>query len=80
MLMTKQYANVSVVDTTTNSVIGSPLKVWQSYATSSNPPKDQIDFKVTIPDNLGGKCSQAGVWYVPSPLFFFSIWLCSSGR
>ncbi|KAK1775481.1 hypothetical protein QBC45DRAFT_396088 [Copromyces sp. CBS 386.78] len=61
------YANVSVVDTTSNSVIGSPLLVWPSYATSSNPPKNQTDFKVKIPDNLGGKCSQAGVcvlqWY-----------------
>ncbi|KAK3345521.1 hypothetical protein B0H65DRAFT_509203 [Neurospora tetraspora] len=63
-----KYANVSVVDTTTNSAIGSPLLAWPSgYAASSNPPKNHTDFKVKIPDNLGGRCSQAGVcvlqWY-----------------
>ena len=77
-LTIEQYANVSVVDTTTNSVIGSPLIAWPSgYAASATPPLNQTDFSVTIPDNLGGKCSQAGVWYVvPSFVPLFLIWPC----
>jgi hypothetical protein len=56
----KGYANVSVVDTASNTVIGSPLKSWPSnYAATANPPADQTKFNVTIPD-LGGKCTEAG--------------------
>lgn len=54
-------ANVSVVDTTTNTVIGAPLKLWASgYAASTSPPTDQVKFSVTMPE-LGGKCTQPGV-------------------
>ncbi|KAL1843764.1 hypothetical protein VTK73DRAFT_2735 [Phialemonium thermophilum] len=61
------FANVSVVDTTTNTLIGSPLIDWPSdYAATNNPPKDQTNFSVKIPD-LGGKCTEPGVcvlqWY-----------------
>ena len=57
----KGYANVSVVDTTTNSVIGTPLLGWaDNYAASTSPPADQTKFSVKIPE-LGGKCTTAGV-------------------
>ncbi|KAK0614843.1 hypothetical protein B0T17DRAFT_498084 [Bombardia bombarda] len=63
----KGYANVSVVDTTTNSVIGTPLIAWaDNYAASTRPPADQTKFSVKVPD-LAGKCTEAGVcvlqWY-----------------
>jgi hypothetical protein len=54
------YANVSVVDMGTNTVIGSPLKVWASdYAASTSPPVDQVKFSVKVPE-LAGKCTKAG--------------------
>ncbi len=57
----KGYANVSVVDTTTNTVIGTPLVSWtDNYAASANPPANQTKFSVKIPE-LGNKCTQAGV-------------------
>ncbi|KAF8699950.1 Lytic polysaccharide mono-oxygenase, cellulose-degrading, partial [Rhizoctonia solani] len=53
-------ANVSIIDTTTNTMIGSPLKTWDVYASVSAPiTADQTSFSVTIPD-LGGKCKTAG--------------------
>ncbi|KAM7199785.1 hypothetical protein V8F20_005655 [Naviculisporaceae sp. PSN 640] len=63
----KGYANVSVVDTTTNKIIGTPLLSWpDNYAASTTPPADQTKFSVTIPE-LGDKCTTAGVcviqWY-----------------
>ncbi|OAA68268.1 Chitin-binding, domain 3 [Niveomyces insectorum RCEF 264] len=63
----KGYANVSVVDTTTNTLIGAPLIDWpDNYAATLNPPKNQTHFSVTIPD-LGSKCTTPGVcvlqWY-----------------
>lgn len=55
------YANVSIVDTTTNKVLGSPLVSWASgYAASSKPPADQTKFSVKIPE-LGAQCAAAGV-------------------
>lgn len=64
----KGYANVSVVDTTTNKVIGEALKTWaDDYAATNNPPKDQTSFSVTIPD-LAGKCTEAGVCVRFSPV------------
>lgn len=55
------YANVSIVDTTTNKVLGSPLVSWASgYAASSKPPADQTKFSVKIPE-LGAQCTTAGV-------------------
>jgi hypothetical protein len=57
----KGYANVSVVDTTTNTVIGSPLLSWpDNYFGTMNPPKNQTKFSVTVPD-LGSKCTVPGV-------------------
>ncbi|KAK7936672.1 uncharacterized protein PG986_015110 [Apiospora aurea] len=57
-------ANVSVVDTKANKIVGSPLVSWEE-----GTPKDQVDFNVTIPEDLGDKCAAAGAcvlqwwWY-----------------
>ncbi|KAL4895757.1 chitin binding domain-containing protein [Aspergillus ambiguus] len=66
-------ANVSVVDTASNSVIGSPLKSWKNYAsTATGVTDDETNFSVTIPDDLGSQCSEAGAcvlqwyWYAQS--------------
>lgn len=61
-------ANVSVVDTASNSVIGSPLKSWDEYAsTASGVTDDETSFSITMPDDLGDKCTEAGAcvlqWY-----------------
>ncbi|KAI1337827.1 hypothetical protein F5Y15DRAFT_417616 [Xylariaceae sp. FL0016] len=68
-------ANVSVVDTKTNAIIGKPLLDWPSgYADekqfyAKTTPKNQTDFNVTIPEDLGNKCATAGAcvlqwwWY-----------------
>ncbi|KAK4139705.1 uncharacterized protein C8A04DRAFT_40496 [Dichotomopilus funicola] len=61
------YANVSVVDTATNTVIGEPLIAWPDhYAGSATPPEDQTNFSIEIPD-LGEQCAEAGAcviqWY-----------------
>ena len=61
-------ANVSIVDTVSNSVIGEPLISFAEYASNASPiPANQKNFDVTIPDDLGGKCLEAGdcviQWY-----------------
>lgn len=68
-------ANVSVVDTATNTVIGTPLVEWPSgYADekdfySGTTPEDQTDFSITIPEDLAGQCAEPGAcviqwwWY-----------------
>ncbi|KAL4936270.1 hypothetical protein BDV06DRAFT_95914 [Aspergillus oleicola] len=61
-------ANVSIVDTASNSVIGSPLKSWSEYAsTATGVTEDETNFSVTIPEGLGSQCSEAGAcviqWY-----------------
>ena len=60
-------ANVSVVDTASNSVIGEPLKSWEKYASTETGVADSDkEFSVTLPDNLS-QCSEAGAcvlqWY-----------------
>jgi hypothetical protein len=59
----KGSANVSIVDTKSNTIIGQPLFDWPSgYADENqkpNYPKNQTDFDVKIPD-LGGKCTTPG--------------------
>lgn len=63
------YANVSVVDTGSNTVIGEPLRVWgDGYAASTSPPQDQVKFSVKVPE-LGGKCTTAG-----SCVSIFPVW------
>lgn len=61
-------ANVSVVDTKSNSVIGKPLKSWDQYASTESGVRDsETSFSVTIPEDLDGKCATAGdcvlQWY-----------------
>ncbi|KAH1428709.1 hypothetical protein KXX32_005240, partial [Aspergillus fumigatus] len=61
-------ANVSVVDTATNTVIGNTLKSWTDYAsTATGVSQDETNFSITIPDNLSSKCSEPGAcvlqWY-----------------
>lgn len=54
------YANVSVVDTGRNVVLGQMLKVWEGgYAASTTLPGDQGKFKVVVPE-LGGRCVEKG--------------------
>ncbi|KAI4844456.1 hypothetical protein E4T44_06179, partial [Aureobasidium sp. EXF-8845] len=54
-------ANVSIVDTATNTIIGTPLISWDVYASSaSSIPSSQTSFDITIPQDLGSKCSTAG--------------------
>ncbi|KAI0470054.1 hypothetical protein GGR56DRAFT_151075 [Xylariaceae sp. FL0804] len=61
-------ANVSIVSTATNTVIGDALKSWDVYgSTASSIPADETDFSVTIPSDLGSQCATAGdcvlQWY-----------------
>ncbi|KAK3387920.1 hypothetical protein B0H63DRAFT_500918 [Podospora didyma] len=63
----KGYANVSVVDTASNTIVGTPLISWaDNYASSNKPPADQTKFSIKVPE-LGGKCTEAGAcviqWY-----------------
>ncbi|KAF2184154.1 hypothetical protein K469DRAFT_580481 [Zopfia rhizophila CBS 207.26] len=57
-------ANVSIVDTKTDKIIGSMLKVWEKgYApgrSEKDVPKDQKEFSVTVPTGLEEKCATAG--------------------
>ncbi|KAF2791601.1 hypothetical protein K505DRAFT_248564 [Melanomma pulvis-pyrius CBS 109.77] len=57
-------ANVSIVDTKSNTVVGDMLKVWaKGYAPGSREsdvPADQKEFSVTIPTGLETKCAVAG--------------------
>ncbi|KIY63888.1 hypothetical protein CYLTODRAFT_470119 [Cylindrobasidium torrendii FP15055 ss-10] len=63
------YANLSIIDTASNSAIES-LYVWDVYANSSVGPSqwpaDETAFEVTIPD-VGTQCAEAGAcamqWY-----------------
>jgi predicted carbohydrate-binding protein with CBM5 and CBM33 domain len=54
-------ANVSIVDTARNTVIGAPLISWDVYASNAaSIPADQTNFDITIPEDLGGQCSEPG--------------------
>lgn len=54
-------ANVSVVDTKTNTVVGKSLLSWTNYADErlATLPANNTKFDVVIPD-LGDKCTAAG--------------------
>jgi hypothetical protein len=77
--------NVSVVNTATNLVIGKPLISWTDYTKGSwTPPTNETQFSVTIPTDLGTKCSTAGAcvlqWWWDDrstflPLPCLSYWL-----
>ena len=56
-------ANVSIVETSTNTILGEQLLYWDNYANQSLPaiPANNSDFSVTIPGNIGrGKCASPG--------------------
>jgi hypothetical protein len=57
-------ANVSIVDTKSNKVVGDMLKVWsKGYAPGkkeSDVPQDQKEFSVTVPEGLESRCAVAG--------------------
>ncbi|KAI1152769.1 hypothetical protein F4825DRAFT_417903, partial [Nemania diffusa] len=64
------YANVSVVDLASNEIIGDELVSWADWPDStSGPPRNDTDFKVTIPNTLattcdvGGKCAIQWYWW-----------------
>ncbi|KAH7366634.1 hypothetical protein BKA66DRAFT_498884 [Pyrenochaeta sp. MPI-SDFR-AT-0127] len=57
-------ANVSIVDTKSDKIIGSMLKVWaKGYAPGrkeTDAPLDQREFSITVPEGLEDKCAVAG--------------------
>lgn len=57
-------ANVSIVDTKTNKIVGDMLKVWdKGYApgrTEKDVPVEQKEFSITVPKGLEAKCANAG--------------------
>lgn len=74
-------ANVSVVDTKTDEIIGEPLVSWPAgYADErqfygQTLPANQTDFNITIPTTLGDRCATAGdcVSLVFFYFLFFSL-------
>ncbi|KAH6650530.1 hypothetical protein F5144DRAFT_556431 [Chaetomium tenue] len=65
------YANVSVVKTSTNTMIGNPLIEFQNYASNSGLAANNTAFSVTLPESLGGDCTTAGdcvlQWFWDAP-------------
>jgi predicted carbohydrate-binding protein with CBM5 and CBM33 domain len=65
------YANVSVVKTSTNSMIGTPLIEFQNYASNAGVAANNTAFSVTLPDSLGGECTTPGdcvlQWFWDAP-------------
>ncbi|KAK2768722.1 hypothetical protein FQN54_000578 [Arachnomyces sp. PD_36] len=62
------YANVTVIDPVKNVVIGAPLKTWEAWPVENpGPDRDDTDFTVTIPEDLGSVCTEGGncaiQWY-----------------
>ncbi|QSZ37621.1 hypothetical protein DSL72_008720 [Monilinia vaccinii-corymbosi] len=54
-------ANVSIVDTTTNTVI-EQLAYWPTFASTATGVKaNETSFSIAIPKDLGDRCSKAGV-------------------
>ncbi|CZR68545.1 uncharacterized protein PAC_18444 [Phialocephala subalpina] len=55
-------ANVSVVNTKTNKIIGEPLLYWDKYADErlTTMPANNTQFDFTIPTTLGSQCATAG--------------------
>lgn len=55
------YANVSVVNTASNSILASNLTHWDEYAMTSTPMKAAWqNFTVKMPTDLGSQCATAG--------------------
>ncbi|CAK3911754.1 Hypothetical predicted protein [Lecanosticta acicola] len=55
------YANVSIIDTTSNAILAANLSAWDRYALTEVPIKTTwTNFTVTMPTDLGSKCASAG--------------------
>ncbi|KAJ4198992.1 hypothetical protein NW767_008578 [Fusarium falciforme] len=65
------YANVSVVKTSSNTVIGEPLIEFSNYASNAGLDANNTAFSVTLPESLGGDCTTAGdcvlQWFWDAP-------------
>ena len=65
------YANVSVVKTSSNTMIGNPLIEFQNYASNAGMAANNTAFSITLPDTLGGDCTTAGdcvlQWFWDAP-------------
>ncbi|KAG0158589.1 hypothetical protein PDIDSM_6104 [Penicillium digitatum] len=66
-------ANVSIVSTAFNKVIGTPLIYWDVYASTATGVKpNQTSFSITIPEDIGSQCATANdcvlqwYWYAES--------------
>ncbi|CAI6091756.1 unnamed protein product [Clonostachys chloroleuca] len=62
------YANTSIIDTATNTVIGEPLRSWDEWpGQNTGSDREDINFNVTIPAGLEETCGEAGKcviqWY-----------------
>jgi hypothetical protein len=54
-------ANVSIIKTSSNTMIGEPLISWDVYASVSRPAvANESSFDITIPSTLGSECATAG--------------------
>ncbi|SPJ79349.1 uncharacterized protein FTOL_07740 [Fusarium torulosum] len=65
------YANVSVVKTSSDTMIGEPLIEFENYASNSGTAANNTAFSVTLPESLGGECTKAGdcvlQWFWDAP-------------
>lgn len=65
------YANVSVVKTSTNTMIGNPLIEFSNYASNAGMAANNTAFSVTLPESLGGDCTAPGdcvlQWFWDAP-------------
>lgn len=65
------YANVSVVKTSSNTIIGEPLIEFSNYAANAGVAANNSAFSVTLPETLGGDCTTAGdcvlQWFWDAP-------------
>ncbi|KAL6925307.1 hypothetical protein ACHAPO_009006 [Fusarium lateritium] len=65
------YANVSVVKTSSDSMIGEPLIEFENYASNAGTAANNTAFSVTLPESLGGECTKAGdcvlQWFWDAP-------------
>ncbi|KAH7188216.1 uncharacterized protein B0J16DRAFT_336619 [Fusarium flagelliforme] len=65
------YANVSVVKTSSDTMIGTPLIEFENYASNAGTDKNNTAFSVTLPESLGGDCTKAGdcvlQWFWDAP-------------
>ncbi|KAG8665425.1 hypothetical protein FPOAC2_10496 [Fusarium poae] len=65
------YANVSVVKTSSDSMIGEPLIEFENYAANAGTASNNTAFSVTLPETLGGECTKAGdcvlQWFWDAP-------------